>query len=202
MPRLVRNRASRVNVNLTLLQVYCLNSKNFERFVTKKYPNTMDFIRLHAEAKLRNRSRSVQGAYVPLLRHLLFKMTDEQRPVSRHVPPLRLSKELPNDAALYTHLFESFRENKAELCAPAMRGSVYVREVMREKARVRHEVNKQRDADFKARRERQTQKKVYDKPRTVKELKAALEKQRQYEEEKEQHALLSEVLKSNSNPIT
>ena len=171
-----------------------MNSKNFERFITKKYPNTMDFIRLHAETKLRNRSRSVQGAYVPLLRHLLFKMTDEQRPTSRHIPPLRLSKELPDDAALFTHLFASFSQKKAELCAPALRGAVFVREVMREKARVRHEQRKQRDADFKARRERRTQKKVFDKPRTVKELKAALERQREHEEEKEQHALLSEVV--------
>ena len=176
-----------------MLQVYFLNSKNFDRFITKKYPGSLDVLRMHVETKLRNRTHSRQGGCVPLLRHIVFKMTEELKPTVREIPPLRTSKLLPDGTVLFEHLVEAFKANKAELCRPVVPGAIYLREIMREKARTREQQRHEKLVEFKARRQRQSRRKVPSKARTMKELKAALERQREVEEEKEQKTLLHEV---------
>ena len=176
-------------------EFYVLNAKNFERLVTKKYPNTVDTFRLFVETKLKNRSSSLQGQHIPLLKHLLFRVTGEMRTVVplKSPPPIRTSKELPEKSVLFEHLVSLFKENKAELCEPIVPGAVYMREKMREKARYRQKQKQEKMSDLRKKRRLKIKGPPVEKPRTVKELKAALERQRLEEEEVERRILLEEV---------
>lgn len=107
-------------------EFYVLTLKNFERLVAKRYPNTVEVVKLFVETKLKNRASTVQGEGIPLLRHLLFRISGQMKSISppKSPPALRSSKDLPDREVLFQHLVRSFKENKAELCEPLNPGNV------------------------------------------------------------------------------
>lgn len=116
---------------------FSVSATNVERLIAKKNPHTMTFLRNGVVTKLINRSSSVQGVHVPLMRHLLFKLTEEEKPKPQRQPPLKLTKSLPDSDVLFRHLLESFKENRAELLEPLLPGTVYYKRLMHEKLRLR-----------------------------------------------------------------
>ncbi|CAH1788852.1 unnamed protein product [Owenia fusiformis] len=155
-------------------EVYFLNWKNFDRLISKKNASTVASLRQGVICKLQSRAYTIQGDHVPLLRHLLFKMTDEQKPVQKKIPPLRTSKDLPEKDLLQAHLVEAFQNNRAEILAPFVPGSVYLREMMRDKAKIRES---QHANKVKAGRAREKKKnKEQRKPRSLRQLREALMK--------------------------
>ncbi|CAH1788853.1 unnamed protein product [Owenia fusiformis] len=172
-------------------EVYLLNIKNFDRLVSKRNPLTLDIVKEHVITKLKGRVDSVQGAEVPLLKHSLFKLTDNRKPVAKKAVSLRTRKDLPDHDLLTQHLLEVFIQNKAELIEPYVPGAVYLREKMREMARIRENVRQRRLAQ--GRLKEIPKRKTERKPRSIPALREALRRQEMNDEEKEKE-MLKEIL--------
>ena len=133
------------------------------------------------ETKLRNRLASKQGSDVFLYRHLLFKLTEEIIPTPRKVPDFGVGlnmKNMPDREALFQHLMHSFQQNRAEAVVPYTEGSVFLREKMREKARLRDVVKlNQGEKWARKQKKRHVRRPPSAKPRSIKHLKIALKKQ-------------------------
>ncbi|XP_074659542.1 uncharacterized protein LOC141912223 [Tubulanus polymorphus] len=122
-------------------EVYILDSKNFERLVTRKNPATLESLKFSVVSKLRSRAPTQQGKHVPLLKHLLFKLTDFKQPEQRHLPRLKNAKRLPESDVLDQVLLDRFIHNKSALVRPLVPGSFYYMSLMEEKARIRKNIS-------------------------------------------------------------
>lgn len=171
-------------------ELYYLTGKNYERLITRKNPNTVDILRKLVVRKLESRVRSKQGSQIPLLKHIHFKLTQERKPQIKVIPPLRVSKELPEKDKLFNHLLSAFVQNKAELIDPYVPGAIYYREMMREKARIRDSVRRHRIERGEMMKRSQKQQK---KPRTIIALRNDLQRQMEQQKEFEYKWLLEEL---------
>ena len=122
------------------VEVFVLNAKNYERLVAQKNPSTSERLKLAVETKLQNRLRGLGEVQMPLFKHILYNMNRIERPPSgREDADVQLvtRKQLPDRDTLFKHLAKSYIKNEAELIEPMVPGSVYIRDVMRERARAR-----------------------------------------------------------------
>lgn len=118
-------------------EVFILDTKNFERLVGKKNMNTLDVIREYVKSKLKTRIEMQNGHLVPLLPYLHFKLTEQTLPVEKPLPPLKISKQLPDKEYQTKQLLNLFKEGKAVLVEPLVPGVHYYKELMLEKAKAR-----------------------------------------------------------------
>ena len=117
--------------------IFAISAANVERLIIRKNPRTVESLKTGVITKLYNRTHSVQGYHIPIMKHLLFKLTEEIKPKPQLVPPLKLTKSLPDADVLFQHLIESFKENRSELIEPLLPGTVYYKRLMQEKLRLR-----------------------------------------------------------------
>ena len=193
--------------------LYILTPKNFERLINaKNNRSALTKLRKQVEKKLGQRVSSQQGSQVPLLKHLLFKMTEEIQAKPPVVPPLRGSKELPDQAVLFQHLLTVFKENKAELIEPHVPGGVYYREMMRQRANHRQKetnprqqrfrksleygslIQQQQEESTRKKKKRLSKRDFSNKvPRSSVALKAAMELEKQREEEMQRRIITQAI---------
>ena len=173
-------------------EVYYLTAKNYERLITKKNPATVDVLREQVIRKLKSRVHTKLGNQIPLLKHVLFKLTDELKPVEKRMPPLRTSKELPERNTLFNHLLSVFVQNKAQLIEPHVPGAIYYREMMREKARIRDNVRRHTKVPKQGVMLRRSLKQT-QRPRTIVALRSDLQRQIAQQQELENKWLLEEL---------
>ncbi|XP_064647961.1 uncharacterized protein LOC135500428 [Lineus longissimus] len=116
-------------------EVYILDVKNLERLVAKKNPHTLELMKFGVITKLRSRSRTVQGAQVPFLKHLLFRMTEYREPQPRKLLEFKSGKELPDKETLDQVLLEAFIHKKASLLRPYVPDALYYKQLMDDKVK-------------------------------------------------------------------
>lgn len=108
-------------------EVFTLDTRNYERLVSKRNPRTKDLIRHGAEVKLSARISRLHDNQVPLLRTLLFKMEciDRQQQNKGRRRPMRTPISWEDD-------FVPQRGPLIDMYGP---GTVFYRTKMREKAK-------------------------------------------------------------------
>ena len=177
----------------TACEVYSLTSKNYDRLVTKKNPALLDLLQKYVITKLQHRVQSVQGEHIPLIRHILFKLTEELHPTPRkHIPPLMGTKELPERDVLFEHQMDVFTKGKAEMVEPYVPGAIYYREIMREKAQLRDNVQRRKKL-YQQTYNRRRSRKIVSKPRTMVAIKVALERESEIAEERERKRVIRAI---------
>lgn len=118
-------------------EVFILDTKNYDRIVGKKNTTTLDIMREYVKAKLETRMNMKQGHLVPFLQFLHFKMTEESLPQSKPLPPLKMSKTLPDRDTMLQQLLQWFKDGKSTIVEPYTAGAVFYKELMKEKAAAR-----------------------------------------------------------------
>ena len=129
-----------------------------------------------------------------LYRHLFFKLTEEIRrsATRRQRPDFGVAsnvKNLPDKETLFLHLMHAFAENRAAAVLPHIEGSIFLREKMRQKAKLRDIV---RQKQGEKARTRPPRRRPSPKPRSIKHLKMALQKQEEGLEASEREYLAKE----------
>ena len=122
-------------------QIFSLSTKNVERLLNKRNPESVELLEALVAKKLVKRATYVQGCHIPLVNHLVFKITDEKTPVPRTAPDLRVtSKVMPDRFSLFQHVVDEYLLDRAQLLETAVPGGVYFKAVMRQRAdtRARH----------------------------------------------------------------
>ncbi|OWF38204.1 hypothetical protein KP79_PYT19415 [Mizuhopecten yessoensis] len=118
-------------------EVYILDSKNFERLVGKRNLSTTEVMRAKVIEKLKTRVDSKHGHLVPLLKFLHFKMNEQSLPPPRELPKLKTTKVLPDKDVQNLFLLQAFKSGKAPLVEPIVPGTLYYKDLMKEKAKSR-----------------------------------------------------------------
>ncbi|XP_033762446.1 uncharacterized protein LOC117343975 isoform X3 [Pecten maximus] len=118
-------------------EVYILDAKNFERLVGKRNLTTIDVMRAKVVEKLQTRVDSKHGHLVPLLKFLHFKMNEQSLPPPRELPKLKTTKVLPDKEVQKLFLLQAFKSGKAPLVEPIVPGTLYYKDLMKEKAKSR-----------------------------------------------------------------
>ncbi len=156
--------------------------------ITKRYPGTINLLRLQVETKVASRATTVQGEKVGLLQHIKFKLTQEIKPKHRKALIMRTSKELPEREILFRHLMEAYIDDKASMVYPYVPGAVYYRDIMREKAKLRETIRKNNSHASEVLYKKNKKTKRATKARTLVALRADL--QRQLDENKEEERIM------------
>ncbi|XP_060070750.1 uncharacterized protein LOC132550677 [Ylistrum balloti] len=123
-------------------EVYILDTKNFERLVGKRNIATIEIMRAKVIEKLKTRVDSKHGHLVPLLKFLHFKMNEQSLPPPRELPKLKTTKVLPDKDVQNLFLLQAFKSGKAPLVEPIVPGTLYYKDLMKEKAKSREEQRK------------------------------------------------------------
>ena len=143
-------------VTTTYTEVFTLSTKNVERLVHRRNTETLDILEDIVAKKIMKRATYVQGAHVPLVNHLLFKMTDEQVPVERAPYSLPIiAKSLPDRLTLFQNIAEEYLHDKAQLLESCVPGGVYFKAVMRQRSELRARLRQQKTEAMKNRLEQQ-----------------------------------------------
>jgi hypothetical protein len=72
-----------------MLQALVLDIKNLERVTGKRNMLTLQLLKEQVVEKLRVRQRTQYGQQVPFLSYLVAKLTEEQPPEKKALPPLK-----------------------------------------------------------------------------------------------------------------
>ncbi|XP_069111647.1 uncharacterized protein [Argopecten irradians] len=128
-------------------EVYILDTKNFERLVGKRNLATIEVMRAKVIEKLQTRVDSKHGHLVPLMKFLHFKMNEQTLPPPKELPKLKTTKVLPDKEVQNLFLLQAFKSGKAPLVEPIVPGTLYYKDLMKEKAKSRE---LQRKAEGKA----------------------------------------------------
>ena len=119
-------------------------------------------------------------------------MTQEIKPQAKKVSGLRTSKELPDRETLLSHRLTVYVNNKAELIEPYVPGTIYYREMMRYKAKIRDNVRKMsKHNEMPLMLERNLRHER--KPRTIVALRTDLQRQLDQQKELEHKYLIQEL---------
>ena len=143
-------------VTTTYTEVFTLSTKNIERLVHRRNMETLDILEDMVAKKIMKRATYLHGANIPLVNHLLFKMTDEQEPIER--PPYSLpivAKSLPDRLTLFQNIAEEYLHDKAQLLESCVPGGVYFKAVMRQRSELRARQRQQKTESMKHRLEQQ-----------------------------------------------
>ncbi|XP_069101581.1 uncharacterized protein [Argopecten irradians] len=148
----------------TSCELYTLNLKNYEKYIIKKNPQTVNLIRMIVETKLLGRKSTIPGNKIELLPLLL----DRLRYVRQvHIDLAEESKEDGRGVDSSVHdgsqernanpkskkhlntlenkksegiIVEWYKKNKAPLLKPVTEGAIYYKDLMQKRAKIREDM--------------------------------------------------------------
>lgn len=86
--------------------MFILNTKNYNQIIKKKNTTTLNIIQKYIKTKLKTQINIKQKHLIPFLQFLHFKITKKSLPQSKPLPPLKISKTLPNKNTILQQLLQ------------------------------------------------------------------------------------------------
>ncbi|GFS22924.1 arrestin domain-containing protein 3 [Elysia marginata] len=105
--------------------VLVLNTKNYERLVTKKHPYTVTRLTQWAYNKVSTRSCSSKGMFIQLFRDLEEELRER---LPRPAPPAKRVEILKEQEVVMNQLVDLFVQGKAPLIQPCVPNSLFYRQ--------------------------------------------------------------------------
>ncbi|XP_035824244.1 uncharacterized protein LOC118477140 [Aplysia californica] len=105
--------------------VLVLNTKNYERLVSRKHAFTVTRLQRLALNKVSTRANSSKGSLVPLLKHLARELSER---IPKPPPPAKRVEILKKKEVVMNQLLDMFLKDKAPLIEPCVPNALFYRQ--------------------------------------------------------------------------